>query len=165
MQTFLPYPDYNESMRVLDPKRLGNQVYREAFTLLRGGWSNHPASRMWQGHFHHLALYVLAGLDELKRRGKDYPYHYDEATVHLLNFPDTGPPPWISDEAFHASHRSNLLRKDPDWYGQFGWTESPDLPYVWPSKPTTPVIRHPSVFRGGSKIPSYNRLFTPPPEE
>ena len=32
----------------------------------------------------------------------------------------------------HASHRSNLLRKDPEHYMQFGWTEPPDLPYVWP---------------------------------
>jgi hypothetical protein len=41
-------------------------------------------------------------------------------------------PPWWGDPAFHASHRSNLLRKDPVWYGQFGWAEPPDLPYVWP---------------------------------
>ena len=32
----------------------------------------------------------------------------------------------------HASHRSNLLRKEPAHYTQFGWTEPPDLPYVWP---------------------------------
>jgi hypothetical protein len=32
----------------------------------------------------------------------------------------------------HDSHRSNLLRKDPQWYGQFGWTVPDDLPYVWP---------------------------------
>lgn len=32
----------------------------------------------------------------------------------------------------HASHRSNLLRKEPEYYTQFGWTEPPDLPYVWP---------------------------------
>lgn len=32
----------------------------------------------------------------------------------------------------HASHRSNLLRKEPEHYTQFGWTEPPDLAYVWP---------------------------------
>ena len=41
-------------------------------------------------------------------------------------------PPWLGTESLHASHRSNLLRKDPDWYGRFGWTEPPDLPYIWP---------------------------------
>lgn len=41
-------------------------------------------------------------------------------------------PFWLGDPAFHASHRANLLRKAPQWYSQFGWAESPDLPYVWP---------------------------------
>ena len=41
-------------------------------------------------------------------------------------------PPWLGNEALHASHRSNLLRKDPGFYGRYGWTEPADLPYVWP---------------------------------
>jgi len=41
-------------------------------------------------------------------------------------------PPWFGDERYHASHRGNLLRKDPVWYGTLGWTESPELPYFWP---------------------------------
>src|SRR3546814_11842397 len=40
-------------------------------------------------------------------------------------------PPWLGNAAFHASHRSNLLRKDPGFYGRYGWPEPPDLPYVW----------------------------------
>jgi hypothetical protein len=42
-------------------------------------------------------------------------------------------PPWWGDERLHASHRSNLLRKDPAHYGRFGWAEPPDLPYFWPA--------------------------------
>jgi hypothetical protein len=41
-------------------------------------------------------------------------------------------PPWFGDDKFHASHRSNLLRKDPVWYGKYGWIEPNNLPYVWP---------------------------------
>jgi len=41
-------------------------------------------------------------------------------------------PAWLGTDTFHASHRSNLLRKDPDYYGQWGWTEPSDLPYIWP---------------------------------
>jgi hypothetical protein len=45
-------------------------------------------------------------------------------------------PPWMHEyqtiSKVAASHRSNLLRKDPKWYGQFGWTEPDDLPYFWP---------------------------------
>lgn len=41
-------------------------------------------------------------------------------------------PNWIGWSSFHSSHRSNLLRKDRAWYGQFGWQEPADLEYVWP---------------------------------
>lgn len=130
MQTFLPYPDFQASMECLDPRRLGNQVYREGLTLLRGGWPNHPAARMWLGYTPALALYLSAGIAALASRGLHYPHHLKEITSYLQ--PDIPMPPWLGDPAFHASHRSNLLRKDPVWYGRFGWTEPPDLPYVWP---------------------------------
>lgn len=133
MQTFLPYPDYRESMRVLDPKRLGNQVYREAMTLLNGGWPNHPASKMWKPYKHHLALYALAGIEELKDRDKFYPKTEEKLLNIIQTTEDTGPPTWLGRNDFHASHRSNLLRKDSEWYGNFGWTEPDNLPYVWPN--------------------------------
>lgn len=132
MQTFLPYPDYKDSVSCLDKYRLGNQVYREGKTLISGGWPNHPASFMWKGYFHQLALYCIEGLHELERRGLYYPQHFSYFE-DMLNFhPPTDAPPWLGNEALHSSHRSNLLRKDPEWYGQFGWKEPDDLPYVWP---------------------------------
>ena len=161
MQTFLPLPDYLQSMRRLDKYRLGNQVWREGLTLIRGGWEHHPARKMWQGHEHHLGKYLLAGLEVLKERsGKDYAEVRAKIEAEMAKYPDTGAPSWVGDEKFHASHRSNLLRKvneaiqkaveaiDTDsprkdhfievathmksWYSQFGWTEPADLPYVWP---------------------------------
>jgi len=132
MQTFLVYPDYLKSMRCLDPKRLGNQTYYEGLTLLRGGWKNHPASKMWRGHEYHLGLYLLAGFQALSERGKEYPESLHKVETELFKFKDTGAPLWLGNEEFHKSHRSNLLRKNPVWYGQFGWTESNDLPYYWP---------------------------------
>lgn len=133
MQTFLPLPNYLESMRCLDKSRLGNQVWREGLTLIRGGWKNHPARKMWQGHEYHLGLYLLAGCQVLAERGKAYPNVIHKIVTEMAKHPDTGAPSWIGDPAFHASHRSNLLRKDPVWYGQFGWTEPHDLPYIWPT--------------------------------
>lgn len=139
MQTFLPLPDFNASMKVLDPKRLGNQVYREALTLIRGGWKNHPASKMWEGHYHALALYALAGIDELELRGKHYPHHRLTFESYLNEHPNTGMPWWMGCNEFHASHRAALLYKDPKWYGKFGWVEEAavpnakgSLPYFWP---------------------------------
>jgi hypothetical protein len=40
-------------------------------------------------------------------------------------------PHWLGDEEFHASHRSNLLRKDFEYYSKHGWTDNPEDPYVW----------------------------------
>jgi hypothetical protein len=54
MQTFLPYPSFSESAKVLDNKRLGKQRV-EAYQILRvlcgesTGWQHHPAVKMWKG--------------------------------------------------------------------------------------------------------------------
>lgn len=136
MQTFLPYSCFQASARVLDNGRLGNQCYRECKTLVGGHWENHPASKMWRGHERSLCEYALALVDEMGRRGRWKPEVIERWREYFSQlrdgFPETGLPAWVGDEEFHAAHRSNLLRKDPVWYGQFGWTEPPDLPYVWP---------------------------------
>lgn len=138
MQTFLPYPSFAQSARCLDYKRLNSQR-REARQILKalhlkelgikGGWQNHPATLMWSGHRDALALYSNAMNDEWIARG----YNSTMGSLHLV--PSTihvELPPWFYDEALHASHRSNLLRKDPDYYSRLGWSEPHDLPYVWP---------------------------------
>ena len=139
MQTFLPYPDLQQSVMVLDPKRLGNQVYRECKTLVGGGWANHPASKMWRGHEFQLCQYALLGLEELQNRGKHYPHHVSWFLRMQDELPDTELPEWFGDERVHSSHRAALLYKYPEWYGQFGWSEEPavpnakgSLPYFWP---------------------------------
>jgi len=148
MQFFLAYPNYHKSASILDPSRLGNQCYRETKTILSGKWVNHPISKMWKGHEYHICLYGMACALELFCRhklkiycaGKLYNHLNSKATgTHWFNYyameakkyEDTGPPIWLGDPAFHASHRSNLLRKDPDWYSFFGWKEPNNLPYVW----------------------------------
>lgn len=112
---------------------MGNQAYREGKTLLNGGWKNHPASKMWNGYHKALAKYILACFKELSKRGRHYQSHIDEVTKIMDSLPDTGNPPWLGNEGFHKSHRSNLLKKNPEWYGKFGWTEENNLPYVWPT--------------------------------
>ena len=138
MQVFLPYPDLKLSVCSLDQKRLGNQVYRECLTIIRGGWPNHPTSRMWKGYERALASYALFGLEELSRRGHPYAHHVSTFLSYL-----DGPvllPDWLGDRKLHASHRSALLYKNQDWYQQFGWKDKPAKPdangkllYVWPA--------------------------------
>jgi hypothetical protein len=132
MQTFLPFASFECSAAVLDLKRLRNQTYRECVTLINGGWSNHPASKMWQGYYPALALYSIKLLEELTSRGYHYQKWYDFFNPFLTDHIKW--PPWLGDERLHASHRSNLLRKDPEYYGQFGWDEPDNLPYFWPTK-------------------------------
>lgn len=131
MQTFLPYADIEKSVACLDYRRLGKQRV-EAFQILKAlkfphyGWNNHPATKMWIGHEDALAFYMNACIKEWVKRG----YKNSMALVDIS--PDVKMPSWFGNETFHASHRSNLLRKDPVYYGKFGWTEPNNLPYVWP---------------------------------
>jgi len=133
MQTFLPYADIPRSVKALDWRRLGKQRV-EAYQILRilreertsSGWVNHPATRMWRGYDDALASYMNECIVEWILRG--YKNNMQMAP-HKENY---RLPYWFGDEAFHASHRSNLLRKEPSFYGQYGWIEPPDLPYVWP---------------------------------
>ena len=144
MQVFLPHPDFALSVQCLDPKRLGNQIYRECLTLIRGGWPNHPVARMWADYKPALATYALCGLAELSRRGRYYPHWaaFFEGILTDWNPDPTVEPPmpmFVGDDRLHSSHRAALLYKNPEWYGRFGWSESPAvpdnkgrLPYYWP---------------------------------
>ena len=134
MQVFLPTADL-KSVKMLDPKRLGNQIYREANTLISGGWPNHPAAKLWANHKKALALYCFYGLEELLSRGHYYPKWYAFFGEYYQNSPDTGLPPIFGNERFHAGHRAALLAKDYAWYSKFGWTETPEpdtkKAYIW----------------------------------
>jgi hypothetical protein len=153
MQTFLPYPDFAATAKALDWRRLGKQRVeaRQIIEVLKGvtkGWVNHPAVKMWRGHEGALCLYLKAAIDEWVGRGyvnekQLVSIEGDLATVTLspsvfsptwatFTFRGFELPPWLGNEAFHASHRSNLLRKAPDFYSKYGWPEPNDLPYVWP---------------------------------
>ena len=133
MQTFIPYEDIEQSAKVLDYRRLGKQR-SECKQILNalykgGGWKNHPAVKMWSGYENALTLYMNTVIIEWIRRG-----YKNNMLLCEVNENDVVYPLWLGDNRFHASHRSNLLRKDPKYYGQFGWNEPDNLPYFWPTK-------------------------------
>ncbi len=141
MQTFLPYDTYEASARVLDRSRLGKQRV-ECKQILRSllgithGWKNHPAVKMWAGYEAALCRYAIAICEEWVNRGyNDTMLPWFQEQREYLG--PGGDPPFIGSARFHASHRSNLLRKNPEWYERFGWREPNDLPYVWPTKEAT----------------------------
>lgn len=148
MQTFMPYPSMIESAGCLDRMRLGKQRVEAKQLLLALGvpvgehaprqssWGNHPAARMWRGHELSLAHYGATICREWINRGyKDSLLPQFKAAYAWLADRNTGLayPSWIGSAEFHAAHRSNLLRKLPSWYSQFGWREPADMPYVWPA--------------------------------
>ena len=151
MQTFLPFADFGLSAAVLDLKRLGKQRV-ETLQVMRAlviegyGWRNHPVAAMWRGYRAALMIYQDAVCDEWERRG--FTDTCRDKTLAVLAMPallvpardelleyegENAPlPPWVGREDVHLSHRSNLLRKDPVFYGPRFPDTPPDLDYVWP---------------------------------
>jgi len=114
----MPYPDLKQSVCCLDNKRLGNQVYREGLTLLRGGWKNHPAAKIWADYKPALALYCLYGLEELIKRKKPPPtiFQIKQELNTFMGDSDFEYPDILYYEPFHLSHQDNLIFKDPEYY-------------------------------------------------
>ncbi len=141
MQTFLPYPSFAASAAALDERRLGKQRV-ETFQLLRAltvpghGWRHHPAAKMWDGYLPALVSYGLVMTDEwiaheradtVREKVRVFAPEVDGIPQDELDLP-----PWLGDEALHLSHRSNLVRKDADFYRPRFGDVPDDLPYVWP---------------------------------
>ncbi|MGW0063661.1 MSMEG_6728 family protein [Streptosporangium sandarakinum] len=149
MQTFLPYPDFAATARVLDPLRLGKQRVEtiqvlRALTVPGYGWRHHPAVRMWTGYEEALVRY---GLEVCERwcAGGRADTCADTLTRELSGLLGVAAPrsqaelaaagelpPWLGDPELHLSHRSALLRKSPEFYRPIFGDEPDGLPYVWP---------------------------------
>ena len=136
MQTFLTYPSFEESAKVLDWRRLGKQRVEgmQIINAISGvprkdgrpykGWFNHPCSIMWNPYLQALTQYTNVIIQEWVNRG--YNNNMEMYEVKNMELPY-----WIGDERVHSSHRANLLRKDYEYYSKFGWTENSEDPYVW----------------------------------
>ena len=136
MQTFLPRKSMVDTMRCLDSLRLGKQRLEvlHIMRVLHGettGYQHHPAVKMWAGYEGALLWYGRAACAEWVRRGgvdaigarlmADYPYPRDSPF-----------PPWWGNKAMMETHRSNLVRKAPDYYDQHFPRVRANLAYLWP---------------------------------
>ena len=139
MQTFLPLPSFTDSALVLDQRRLGKQRV-EAMQVLnaiyqpRHGWRRHPVAKMWSRHPLALAHYGIVVCE--RWAGLGYADSVRDKIIAIVAAGETvirqaTLPWWFGNEAFHSSHRSNLLRKDWDHYSRFWWQPA-DQPYLWP---------------------------------
>lgn len=126
-----------ESLRALDNKRLGKQrveTYQIISAITRRpkldgtpykGWLNHPCTVMWKNHVTALKLYMNISIEEWMSRGFKNTMELEEINEEVVL------PPFIGYERFHSSHRANLLKKEPDFYSRYQWSENPQDPYVW----------------------------------
>jgi len=130
LNTFLPYSDFRKSLECLDNKRLGKQRV-EAYQLLKSllypdyAWAKHPASKLWRGYENALTEYMNTAIQVWIERSKNNT---------MLQYPIFGSvvyPHWFGNKAFHDAHKSNLLRKDFDFYSKFNWGVTDNLPYIW----------------------------------
>ena len=136
MNTFMPYPVFVMSVDCLDIKRLGKERVeaKQIYDILTGksngsAWKNHPAVLMWKGYEEALSLYYNICLEFWAKRGYK---NIKLKPIEISNFDAIKMPPWMGNNRFHRSHKSNLLRKNPDHYKQFKVPNN--LPYVWPTK-------------------------------
>ena len=157
MQTFLPSPDIYKSAEMLDRQRLGKQRVEamQILTILAGtskgdGFRNHPATLMWKGHELGLTIYLVAMIEEWKRRryldsvesflSGNFSGNYGHARGIVKRRESWGVlqaqnilPIWFGG-LIHSSHRAALLAKDANYYSKFGWSEQPKIDYYWPTK-------------------------------
>ena len=140
MQIFLPYPSFKHSLQVLDNKRLGKQrveTYQIISAITRRpkldgtpykGWLNHPCTIMWKDNLNALKEYLNLSISEWVNRGFKNTMEFEEIDGPIEY------PVFIGFDRFHSSHRANLLKKEPEFYTRYGWTEDPTDPYVWMDK-------------------------------
>jgi hypothetical protein len=148
MQSFLPYPDFERSARALDARRLGKQRVEcihivRALTRSDYGWQHHPAVLMWKGYEEALGRYAFSCCQVWTERGfadtcaatiaADLGAAGVVSVRSQAALAEAGAlPPWLGDEDFHRSHRSALLRKDPEHYRPLFPDVPDDLEYRWP---------------------------------
>jgi len=83
--------------------------------IIKLGFANHPAIRMWYGYQEALKYYINCHIDEWIKRGyKNTMKKYD-----IIGIPNM--PSWVYSEDFHRVHRAALItkelqRREKPWY-------------------------------------------------
>lgn len=131
MQTFLPYPNLQQSASVLDRFRLGKQRVEtlQIMTALLSNiqpesrWRNHPAVLMWRGHEPALLFYQRAVVKEWTSRGYKDTCLTKTADVlerwapHLFSEPLDAPLRELIRNRYASIPWSERQPLRPPWYG------------------------------------------------
>lgn len=137
MQTFMPFGTVTESAAVLDDVRLNKQRIeaKQIYQVLTGetrAWRHHPAVGMWRDRLSALADYGYLMCREWSSRGGR-----DDAGLGAWfderRDPEVSLPEWTGHPDVQLSHRSNLIRKDPEFYRPRFPGVAAGMPYLWPA--------------------------------
>lgn len=137
VNVFLPYADYEKSIRVLDKKRLTKQLV-ECIQLLavivhkKKGYANHPVTKIWRPYVGALVHYAHICCLVIRDKYPAYSLEKMEARLTSGEFGAASQEekPVFSD-AFHDSHKSSLWHKDPEEYHMFEEHSHINC-YAWP---------------------------------
>lgn len=178
VNTFIVSSDLAASAACLDNKRLWKQVL-EADQIIKsletsrdskapGGWSNHPAVKMWSGHVSLLKHYYNIHIDEWAKRGG----RNNSKVKYTINEQLTYPWWWYVESVYYA-YRANLLRKDPHHYCQVFTQFNASIPqeyigkgYFWPTKVLSLIagsnilVDTPTIVSAVSRL-SLNQVLSP----
>lgn len=138
MQTYLPFPDFAESLACLDDKRLNRQRsdVRQILDACKEAppedGKEHGAIAQWRGNELELINFGVRACLEWKIRGNP-----DATTQIILGYRKyfTGHdelPEWFGNPSVHLAHQSMLLRLAPSHFREYFPDAPDDLPMVWP---------------------------------
>lgn len=139
MQTFMTTDDYKQVAKELDYRRLGKQRVEgmqthNQLTKGKGGYPHHPINAMWKGYESSLAEYTNVMINEWISRGYNNTMELIECCSNYQGILECNhtKPEWVYSDSLHLSHKSNLLRKDYEYYSLLYGTNIPtELPYIW----------------------------------
>ena len=148
--TWLPLPDFRQSLEILHPMDLNFQRYNilEIIeTLHQVEESNvpppyhiedldldSPPVKMWRGYELQLCEYGLQTCEHMSVSNDDIVFralikHMTWAEGESADF---GKPDWFGDVDFHISHQAALVRFRPTYYKEKFFAVDTNMPVVWP---------------------------------
>jgi len=94
------------------------------------GYIYHPALLLWFNYIPALKHYINVHVAECKARGADNSINIESDEYNKGIDPKY--PPWTMDGDFLIRHRSNLIRKKPEYYSKIFPNVPDNLQYFWP---------------------------------
>ncbi len=137
MMIWLPYESFVQSASAMDSKTLTVQRF-DAFRLLKaiqqGTGSNNPCVQMWRDSPMWLAAYGMAVCREWEiqaDRASDLTNVFQDYIGSVIDITERYPR-WLGDSLVHLSHRSNMIRLNPEHYSRQWPGVVEGMPLAWP---------------------------------